>query len=63
MIEGGDSTVIELLELHPQEIELLKAMRTKWQFGEITIMTRNGLPFRMRRVTEFIDLPGKTDAT
>ena len=55
----GDTTVIEIVELHPQEIELLKAIRHKWKFGEMTILARNGLPFRIVRVQEFIDLVQK----
>lgn len=56
--KNSDTTVIEIVELHAQEIELIKAIRGKWQFGEVTILTRNGLPYRIRRVTEFNDLQG-----
>lgn len=52
----NDTTIIEILTLHPQEMELLKAIRNRWKFGEITIMARNGLPFRLLRTQEFIDL-------
>jgi len=34
----------ELGELHPQEIELIWQIRTKYRFGSIEITTRNGLP-------------------
>ena len=50
-----NDTVIEIINLHPQEIELIKSIRNKWSFGEITIIARDGLPVRLRRVTEFID--------
>ena len=50
-----NDTVIEIINLHPQEIELIKSIRNKWRFGEITIIARDGLPVRLRRVTEFID--------
>ena len=52
----GRDTVIEIINLHPQEIELIKALRNKWRFGEITVIVRDGLPMRLRRVVEFIDL-------
>ena len=55
--EISDS-VIEIIDLHPQELELLRSLRNKWRFGEVTIIMRDGLPFRMRRVMEFIDLEG-----
>jgi hypothetical protein len=42
--------------LHPYEMQLIKAIRNKWKFGEMTIMSRNGLPYRIKRVEEFIDL-------
>lgn len=53
----SDTTVV--LELHPQEVQLLKAMRENWRHGEITIMVRDGLPFRIKRVWENIDLTDK----
>ena len=49
-------TVIELISLLPQEIELIKAIRERWRFGEITIIVRDGVPVRLRRITEFDDL-------
>lgn len=49
-----DTTVV--IELHPQEIQLLKAIRNNWRFGEITIIVRDGIPYRLKRVEEFIDL-------
>ena len=54
----SDTTIVftEVLELHPKEMELIKAIRHKWRFGEITILARNGLPYRLRRVQEFLDL-------
>jgi hypothetical protein len=53
----NDSTII--IELHPQEIELIHNLRTKFRFGEITIIMREGVPFRIRRITEFEDLDKK----
>jgi hypothetical protein len=51
-----DTVISEIIELHPFEMELLKALRHKWRFGEVTILMRSGLPFRLVRVQEFIDL-------
>lgn len=56
MLVSNDTSVIEIIDLHPQEMELLKAIRKNWRYGEIVIMVRDGLPYRLRRVTEFIDL-------
>ena len=55
-IESNDSTIIEIVELHPQEIQLLKMLRNKFRFGDITIKMRDGLPFRLVRTMEFEDL-------
>lgn len=52
----NDSAIIEIIDLHPFEINLLKAIREKWRYGEIVIQVRDGLPFRLRRVVEFEDL-------
>ena len=54
----GDTT-IEIITLHPNEMALIRSIRTQWKFGEVTILVRDGLPYRMRRVTEFIDLVDK----
>ncbi len=48
----GNDTLIQILELHPSEMQLLHALRTRFKFGEVTIRTHNGLPFEWRRVTE-----------
>lgn len=53
----SDTTVI--IELHPNEIQLIKALRNNWRFGEITILVREGIPYRLKRVQEFIDLETK----
>ena len=49
-------TTIELIELHRSEVELLHALRRNWRYGEVTIVMRDGLPVRLKRVSEFIDL-------
>ena len=54
--KNNNDTVIEILELHKNEIELLRNLRTKFRFGDITITMRDGLPFRLKRITEFAEL-------
>lgn len=46
-------TLIEILELHPYELQMLRDMRTRFKFGEVTIIMRDGLPVRWKRITEF----------
>jgi hypothetical protein len=53
-----DTTTI--IELHPFEIQLIKAIRNQWRFGEITIIVKDGIPFRLKRVQEFIDFGTNT---
>jgi hypothetical protein len=36
----NDTNII--IELHPKEIQLLKALRHNWKFGEVTIIMRDG---------------------
>ena len=52
----SNDTLIEILELHPFEMELLRNLRTKFKFGDVTITMRDGLPFRLKRITEFAEL-------
>jgi len=49
-----DTTTI--IELRPEEIQLIKALRYQWRFGDIVIKVKDGVPFRLVRITEFIDL-------
>jgi len=58
MTQSND-TLIEILELHPKELELICNLRKNWRFGEITIIMRDGLPVRLRRIVEFEDLEKK----
>lgn len=45
-----------IIELHPKEIQLIKSLRNNWRFGEVTIIVRDGIPCRLKRVEEFLDL-------
>ena len=51
-----NDSVIEILELSPNEVQLLRNLRTKFRFGEVTIIMKDGVPFRLKRITEFADL-------
>lgn len=39
-------------DLHPLEWELIKAIREKYRFGSIEIMTRDGLPMDILKTVE-----------
>ena len=53
----NDTVVIhEITELHRYEMNLLRMMRSRCRFGEITIIMRDGLPQRIKRITEVFDL-------
>jgi hypothetical protein len=54
-------TTIEIIELRPQEVQLIKALRNSLRFGEVTIKVRDGLPFRLVRIQEFVDLGNALD--
>ena len=51
-----DTGSIELIELRPQELQLIKFLRQSLKFGEVVIKVRDGLPVRLVRLQEFIDL-------
>ena len=46
----------ELKELHPSEWRLILAIRNKYRFGELKILTRHGLPYRLKVTERFEDL-------
>lgn len=52
----ANDSVIEIVELHQNEIQLIKQLRKRFRFGEVTIIMRDGLPFRLKRITEYGDL-------
>lgn len=43
-------------QLHLLEIELLKRIRQRYRYGEITIILHNGLPQKIKEVTIYEDL-------
>jgi hypothetical protein len=47
--------------LHPKELELLKALRERFQYGEVVILMRGGLPYRISRAVEFETFDRKGD--
>ena len=51
-----NSDTIDIIELHVNEINLIKALRNQWRFGEVIIEVKDGIPYRLVRVKEFIDL-------
>lgn len=58
-MEISNDTTIEILELHRLEVQLLRNLRKQFRFGEVTIIMKDGLPFRLRRITEFAELDSK----
>jgi len=57
---ADDTTVI--IELHPYEINLLNAMRNKFKFGKLEVLVRDGLPMRIERAVESIDLTRRVES-
>jgi hypothetical protein len=49
------------MELHPNEVELIKKIREDYRFGVIEIQTRNGLPVKILKTTKYeaLDLNNK----
>lgn len=58
---ADDTTVI--IELAPQEIQLLNLMRNKYRYGKLDIFVQHGFPVRVEKVTESIDLTKPLDTT
>ena len=51
----------ELGKLHPKEIELIQLMRMRFRHGELVIIMRDGIPWRIMKGFEFTDLTGELD--
>lgn len=45
-----------IIELKPKEVALILALRNKFQFGEVTIIMKDGVPLRLRKAYEFDEL-------
>jgi hypothetical protein len=52
---------IKLDDLHPQEIELIYLIRTKYRYGTIEIQVRQGLPVDVLRTVERVRLSDVVD--
>lgn len=52
----SDTGVIEIIDLRPEEMQLLRLIRNQFRFGELTIKVQDGVPFRLVRTQEFADL-------
>lgn len=52
----NDTAIIEIIDLRQEELELIKNLRYRFRFGEITIIVKDGVPFRLKKITEFADL-------
>ena len=54
----NDTTIIEIIDskdviqLHPKELAMLRRLRSKYRFGEVTIIMHEGIPKRFKRVVE-----------
>lgn len=44
------------MELHPLEVELINRIRNKYQWGEILIEIRDGLPVRIGKTVVYESL-------
>lgn len=49
------------LELHPNELALILAVRNKFRFGEVIVIVRDGVPQRLKKVEIFEDLNQPVD--
>ena len=52
----SDTSVIEIVELLSEEIQLIKVLRRSLKFGEVTITIRDGIPVKVKRMIEYHDL-------
>ena len=53
---SNEEEKIELGELHEMEKRLIFSIRTKYKYADMRIITKDGLPFRLKIVERFEDL-------
>lgn len=41
------------MSLHPKEAHLIKLIRERFQWGDVLIETKEGLPFRMKKASSW----------
>lgn len=46
------------MELNKKEQNLILLIRNRFRFGEIVVITRDGLPYKMKQTVEYFDLDG-----
>lgn len=51
------------MSLHPKEAQLINLIRERFQWGEITIETKEGLPFRMMKAHDWTLINGERLST
>lgn len=56
MEQKSKTTLESLGELDQKELELIHLIRTKYRYGELIILTRDGLPYRVAKATEYSSL-------
>ena len=49
----------DVLPLNQKEIELIYYIRTRFQYGDIIIKTRDGSPYRIEQVVKYQTLDNK----
>ena len=49
------------MSLHPKEATLIRRIREEFQYGRIEILTRDGIPHRILKVTLYDDLAPLSD--
>lgn len=54
---------LKLGALHENEQRLIFAIRNKYRFGELKILTRHGVPYRLKITERFEDLSSDSYAT
>lgn len=52
-MNSSNDTTIEIIELHKNELSMIRDMRTRFKFGELIIIMRDGLPVRWKQITIF----------
>lgn len=52
---------METMEVHPKEKDLLKKIREEYRYGEVTIYTRDGLPYRLKERVVYETLDSDTE--
>ena len=52
MAQNQEKRKMVVMELHPNEAELIDQIRTRYRFGRVEVITKDGIPVAIEKTVE-----------